>query len=290
MISDETRKEIIFAFSRGASVAEVCVTYKIGKTLAYELRKFAVNKEPELPPSILDVGHDNSSVLVIADDHEPYSHPDKYEFLEAVKAKYGPTRIIHTGDEVDSHYLNFHTKEATILNPVGEKKRAIAGLSRMQELFPKMDLLHSNHGDLTHRKAKAAGMLPDDIKSRRDRLHIEADWEWHNSLEVDFPNGDTGYFVHAYGANVLRSAEKVGMSLIQGHYHTSYSLSYWSTPKQLHFALQMPCLIDTHCDAFNYINTFKGRIMVGVVIIENGYPKLIPLVKRRDGRWDGTIA
>lgn len=289
MISKKKRSKIISSLRSGATVKEVQVEHCIGKTLAYELKK--LSNLPGVSDILLGndgLTHDNTRILFISDDHEPYSHPDKFEFLRAIKDEYAPTRVAHVGDEVDQHYLNFHIKEHTILNPVGEKGKAISGLRKLQDLFPKMDLLSSNHGDLAYRKAKVVGLLPDDLKSRKDRFLIDADWTWHDKLTLNTELGKV-HIEHAVSSNVLTASKGLGMSFIQGHYHTRYALNYWSTPDSLNFALQMPCLIDVHCDAFNYINPFRGRVMIGAAILLNGIPKLIPLVKKKSGRWNGRI-
>ena len=289
LTQDEVRL-IETAIYAGWTVDAICKIYGCGKSKVYEIKKNMDYVSHTTHTDVTGVTSDtNDRILVISDEHNPYSHTDKISFLEAVKEKYNPTRVINTGDEVDNHYLNFHTKESKILNPTGEKQAAIEALQEMEKLFPKMDLLYSNHGDLTYRKAQAIGLLPDDIKDRKDRLHITADWTWYDNLEIELPTGSICYFTHDYSANVLNGSQKLGMSLVQGHFHTRYSLSYWSTPRHLHFALQMPCLIDTHSPAFNYINKFKGRILVGCAMIIDGMPKLIPLVKDRHGRWNGKV-
>ena len=52
--------------------------------------------------------NDNSRILLISDMHIPYHHKDTLKFLQYLKDKYQPTRIICLGDEVDGHSLSFH--------------------------------------------------------------------------------------------------------------------------------------------------------------------------------------
>jgi predicted phosphodiesterase len=49
------------------------------------------------------------TILVISDLHEPYSHPDTYDFLKACKKKFKPTDIVLSGDEVDAHAIMIQT-------------------------------------------------------------------------------------------------------------------------------------------------------------------------------------
>jgi len=294
-LSEETIREIFFEFSNGMPVSAVMKMFNLKQTKAYEMRKefnaMQVLNAPNVP--VKDVKEKGNKIrettLAFSDPHGPFQHPDTYDFLTAIRDKYKPTDVLNGGDEVDLHYLNYHEKEQRILNPTGERNKAIEHCRVMQDIFPKMILLDSNHGDLVDRKAKTAGIHPEDLKSKKDRLEITADWEWHKSIILDFPNGDSAYCVHHYSGNVMTGSEKVGMSLIQGHVHTQFSCGYRSTPEGLHFGLQLPCLIDTHSPAFKYAHPRQGRIMVGATIIEGGYPKLIPLRKDRHGRWDGKI-
>ena len=41
------------------------------------------------------------SVLVISDLHIPYHHPQAFDFLKALKAKYKPDHVVNIGDELD---------------------------------------------------------------------------------------------------------------------------------------------------------------------------------------------
>ena len=50
------------------------------------------------------------SILVIADQHAPYHHPDTLDFLAAIKRKYKPDCIVNIGDELDWHSISFHDK------------------------------------------------------------------------------------------------------------------------------------------------------------------------------------
>jgi len=40
---------------------------------------------------------------------------------------------------------------------------------------------------------------------------------------------------------------------------------------------------------FDYAKNFKSRFIVGCGIIINGQPKLMPMVLKENGRWNGHI-
>lgn len=231
----------------------------------------------------------NTRILLFSDTHAPYHHKDTIPFISAIKKEYDINGIYHLGDEIDNHYLNFHSKEQTILNPVGERTGAIKFLRQLQDLFPKMDLVKSNHGDLSQRKAQAIGLLPDDIVSRKVRLGIESDWNWHENLTFKLPNRQPVYITHNYKANALQASKDIGCSLVQGHQHTKCSLQFWNSHSGVNFGLQLPCLIDKHSHAFNYINPFRGSILLGAAVIINCIPKIIPLIEEKSGAWNRKI-
>lgn len=51
---------------------------------------------------------DNSRILVIGDLHFPYHRKETFEFLQRLKTRYNPTRVISIGDESDGASWKFH--------------------------------------------------------------------------------------------------------------------------------------------------------------------------------------
>ena len=49
-------------------------------------------------------------------------------------------------DEVDYHALSFHNSDPDLDSAGVELERARATIQQLEKLFPKMDLVHSNHG------------------------------------------------------------------------------------------------------------------------------------------------
>ena len=101
---------------------------------------------------------DNSRILIIPDLHFPYCHPDALDFLHKLKVKLQPTRIICGGDELDYHALSFHDSDPDLESSGRELVLALGYVDTLHELFPKMELLESNHGSMFYRKAKANNM------------------------------------------------------------------------------------------------------------------------------------
>lgn len=232
---------------------------------------------------------DNSRILIIPDLHFPYCHPDSLDFLNKLKHKLNPTRVICLGDELDYHAMSFHDSDPDLDSAGKELVISLGYIDTLHELFPKMDLLDSNHGSMAYRKQKHHGMPRHLLKNYNEVLCVpREDWEWHNQLVITLPNGEDVLIGHYFGADVLKSSIALGTSIIQGHAHSSFELRYWQNHRGLHFAITSGCLIDDKSLAFAYNKLQIKRPITGVTFIENSQPYLIPMLVDENNRWTGT--
>ena len=227
----------------------------------------------------------NSRILIISDQHFPYNHPDTVAFLTALKRKYKFDRIINIGDEVDYHSISFHEHNPDLLAPSDELEKAIKRLECLYALFPKMDIIESNHGSLVYRKGQTAGLPSRVFKSYREILGAPRGWNWHFDLTLKMSNGSYCYFHHGKAANGIKLSQSMGMSVVQGHFHEKFCIEYWGNPLGLYWSMQVGCLVDDSALAFNYNKTNMKRPLIGVGIVLDGHPKLEPMVLGKDGRW-----
>ena len=86
------------------------------------------------------------SILCISDQHSPYHHPDTLDFLAAIKKEYKPDCIVNMGDELDWHSISFHDHHPGLRAPKDELTEAKIFFKELHKMFPKMELLDSNHG------------------------------------------------------------------------------------------------------------------------------------------------
>ncbi len=228
---------------------------------------------------------DNSRILLISDMHIPYHHPDTLTFLKHLKDKYRPTRIICLGDELDKHSLSYHDSDPDLRSAGDELRESIPIIQELQEMFPKMDILESNHGSLVWRKAKTNGIPRHYIRSYNEVLGVGEDWKWHHDLTVELPNGNKCYFHHGKSPDVLKLSQQMGMCAVQGHYHNDLSVKYWANPSGIYWGLQTGCLIDDKSYAFSYNNVNIKRPLIGTGLIIDSLPMLEPMILGSDGRW-----
>ena len=171
-------------------------------------------------------------ILVISDQHMPYHHPQMMDFLKAIKKKYKPTRIVNIGDELDHHAMSFHDSDPDLPSAGDEHKLALKTIKEMEQLFPKMDLVHSNHGSLAYRRAFSTGIPKAYIKDYNDFLEVGKGWKWHEDITIDTPSGKV-YFCHGKVANITKLVQQYGLSCCSGHYHSSMKIEYVSRPDAL---------------------------------------------------------
>ena len=231
----------------------------------------------------------NSSVLVISDLHIPYHHLDAFAFLKALKKKYKPDLIVNIGDELDHHAISMHEHNPDLMSAGDELKQSKEYVRDLEKIFPEMTLVHSNHSSLVYRRALKYGLPKDYLKSYNEFLGVGEGWKWVDDYTVTLSDGSRCFFTHGISADVLKVAAQYGMNTVQGHFHTKFSIGYFSNPDALIWGMQVGCLINQKSMAFDYAKNFKSRFIVGCGMIIDGQPKLMPMVLDKDGRWNKTI-
>lgn len=233
--------------------------------------------------------HNNKCILVISDLHCPYQHKDAVAFLAAIKKKYNPTRVILSGDEADFAGISFHDHDPDMDTPGKELQAAIKALKPIYKLFPKAEVLESNHGSLVLRKAIANGLSRKYFRTPGEILEAPKGWTWHFDIQTTLPNGTPAYFHHSKGANVKKNSQAMGSCFIMGHHHESFNIEYWGNPNALLFGMTVGCLVDPHSLAMAYNKNNLRRPVIGCGVIVDSIPVLIPMRLDKRGRWTGKL-
>jgi predicted phosphodiesterase len=231
----------------------------------------------------------NKSVLVISDLHIPYHHKDAFSFLRALKDKYKPDMVVNIGDELDHHAISMHEHNPDLMSAGDELRNARHYIKQLEEIFPRMTIVHSNHSSLVYRRALKYGLPKDYLKSYNEFLGVGKGWQWVDDLTLTLSDTTRCFFTHGMSADVLKVAQQYGMNTVQGHYHTKFSIGYYSNPDALIWGMQVGCLINQKSMAFDYAKNFKSRFIVGCGMIINGQPKLMPMVLNEDGQWNKKL-
>jgi hypothetical protein len=233
----------------------------------------------------------NKRIFCISDLHSPYQHRDALDFIKECKKKYRPTRWVCLGDEVDGNSWSFHQSDPDLNAPTKELEQAKIFLHKLQEVVPVCQFLESNHGSLVYRKRKYH-MLPEQmVKDYADVLEVnKKNWTWHHHILIKSKWGQF-YFIHNLNRDCVKSAQTMGYDgYVQSHFHSIYTLSFFSTPESLKWACTAGSLVDKDSLAFAYsrISSLK-RPVLGCLLINMGIPHLIPMRLLKGGRWDGKL-
>jgi|TARA_R100000081_G_scaffold91127_1_gene68101 Icc-related predicted phosphoesterase len=226
----------------------------------------------------------NSKVLVISDLHIPYHHKDSFNFLKEIKKEFKPDKIVNIGDSLDQHALSFHDSSPDLYSAGHELQKAKEYIKELEDIFPEVIEVDSNHSSLIYRRALKHGLPRAYLKDYGDFLETKK-WKWVDDLTLTLSNGQRCFFTHGRSADILKVSQTMGMSAVQGHYHTKLLISWWANPDNLFFAMNVGCLINQKNMAFNYARNFKTRFILGCGIIINGFPRLLPMVLDNSGSW-----
>ena len=226
----------------------------------------------------------NKRILVISDMHLPYQHKDSIKFLKEIKKEFRPDRIINIGDLLDFHAISMHTHDPDLASAGHELTMARKYVAELESIFPDMVEVESNHSSLVYRRAIKYGMSREFLKDYGEFLGTKK-WKWVDDLTITMSNGQRCFFTHGRSADVLKVSQTMGMSAVQGHYHTKFVISYWANPDNLFFAMNVGCLINQKSLSMNYAKNFRTRFILGCGIILDGIPRLLPMVLNDKGDW-----
>ena len=230
----------------------------------------------------------NKRILVISDMHLPYQHKDSITFLKEIKKEFKPDTILSIGDLLDQHALSFHDSSPELYSAGMELDKAKEYVRELESVFPKLIEVDSNHSSMIYRRALKHGLPKAYLKDYGDFLETKK-WKWVDDLTLTMSNGQRCFFTHGRSADVLKVSQSMGMSAVQGHYHTKFVISYWANPDNLFFGMNVGCLINQKSMAFNYAKNFRTRFIIGCGIIIDGIPRLLPMVINKKGDWIGKI-
>ena len=226
----------------------------------------------------------NKKILIISDMHLPYQHKDSIIFLKEIKKEFKPDMTVNIGDLLDFHAISMHEHNPDLYSAGMELDKAKEYIKQLEDIFPEVVEVDSNHSSLVYRRALKFGMSKQFLKPYGEFLGTRK-WTWVDDLTLTMSDGKRCFFTHGRSADILKVSQTMGMSAVQGHYHTKFLISYWANPDNLFFAMNVGCLINQKSMAFNYAKNFKTRFILGCGIIINGVPRLLPMVLNNNGDW-----
>lgn len=225
-----------------------------------------------------------SKVLVIADDQHPFKHKDYLDFLKAVAKKYNTDKVVHVGDEVDSHSLSDWDHDPDGYSAGHELLAAIDSLKPFYKAFPNVMVCKSNHTERVFRKAFKAGIPKAYIRDYREFLKAPKGWKWEDKWEIDgvvYKHG-LGY---SGSQGALNAAKDELKPCVIGHLHSDAGILYWANAQVLLFGMNVGSGIDKDAYAFEYGKVMRKKPILSCGVVLDGSPHLIAMKLDGRGRW-----
>jgi predicted phosphodiesterase len=232
----------------------------------------------------------NRRVMVISDTQMPFEHPDYLRFLIAVKKEYKPTDIVHIGDLFDFHALSDYPNDPDADGAGPEFEKAIVQKKKLQAVFPKMEILTSNHDVRFFKRLAKAGIPRRFWPTYEELFECPDGWSFHDRVEIDEVFYVHGHQIGAGGGNVMQNAiRKYMRSVVFGHFHTRFGIDYHANEDDLLFGMCVGSLIYLKTYAFMYQTSNVRKPVIGTGLVINGLPKLQPMFLNSKGRWTGKL-
>jgi len=240
--------------------------------------------------NVLDYDYRGKKILVIPDLHMPFHHQDAFDFLSSLLEFYGEfDMVVNLGDMVDFHNISFHSSDPDLPNAGDELDLAVDNCQALEDIFPDMYIIGSNHGDLPLRKFVSEGLPRKLMRSYNEIFEVGEGWKFVPDLTLKTKSKSLPdmYFHHGIKKDGLAVANQRGQRLIQGHFHTEFNIKFSGNPNNLLWSLQSGCLIDDASLAMSYNKLIKDRPVLGASVILDGMPVLEPMILNSKGRWIG---
>lgn len=212
-----------------------------------------------------------SRVLCIGDIHEPVSRKGYMQFCKDLYKEWDCDKVIFIGDIIDWSAISFHASNPEAPGPHDEYKLALAGVQRWYKAFRNATICIGNHDARPKRVAESVNIPAKFIRDYSDLWHTPK-WTWLQSVIVD-----EVLYVHGHGKGGGKTpawnlAQKMGMSVVMGHYHSRGSINWSANPLRRWFGMDVGCGVDDKAYAFAYAKEQAQRSMLSAGIILDGTP------------------
>lgn len=222
--------------------------------------------------------YNNDRILVYGDIHAPYHDKRVLDFLNDLNNEYKFDRIIDIGDTLDNYATSRYPKDPGAKNVVQELKKAKKFIKKLGALFPKVDLMESNHCDRAYRRAMNNGIPREWLLKYKDLIGAPDGWNWHEQKTITINSTrQQVFFAHTKTGTTLNVAKTVGCNAVLGHHHNKMGVQFFNTPNTSYFAADTGCLLSDTGSAFTYNRGNVIRPIKGCLLILEGQPVSIRL-------------
>jgi hypothetical protein len=217
-------------------------------------------------------------ILIISDLQMPFEALKALEFCKYLKKHYRipNENILNVGDEIDSYHGGRWPKDPNgTLTSSGEIAMVRQKIREWRAEFPHMKVCISNHGLRWVRKATAAEIPSEVLRSYQEIFEIPDTWKYQ--MEWRFTQSDLKApfrMIHGMGysgaAGAKNAAIDAGMNTAIGHLASHPGVWYGSFLNGMKlWAMNTGCLIDRDAYAFEYGKEHRNQPGLGVGIVFN---------------------
>lgn len=222
----------------------------------------------------------NNKVLVFSDTHFPYEHKHTFEFLSDINSSFRPDRVIHVGDLMDIYSVSAYPKDPNHPDSWDKEiRRARKKVQRLVSIFPKLEILESNHDDRAYKKSRLSGIPREFLVPYSEVVGAPDTWKWHRELRITVDSTrEKIFFAHTKTGGALICAKDKGCTSVLGHTHSKFGASAFKPSKgKLIWGVDAGCLVSDEGAPYSYNKQDRGRPVQGCVLFEGGIPMCIPL-------------
>ena len=218
------------------------------------------------------------NILVVADTHFPFEIKNYLHFCKQIQKRVKCGTVVHAGDVVDNHAINYHEHDPDGRSPEDEMKEVDRSLKLWTKAFPKMHICLGNHDRMVNRKGRTVGLPSRVFRPFREIWNLPKGWRDDFSWEfygVRYMHG-TGYS----GDNAhIKAAYDNRQSTVIGHTHSFGGVGHLANNKDCIFGMNVGCGILRKSYAFEYGRDFKKKPIIGVGVVTDGgkYAQFFPM-------------
>lgn len=221
--------------------------------------------------------------LVVSDLQIPFHDPKALDFCYYIKRHYkiADENCFNVGDESDNYFGGMWDKSPDADHTANQEIKACQEeFKRWYDRFPKMKLCQSNHGTRWMRKAFAAQIPSQMIRSYREIINAPDGWVWKKYWKVDSKHPWQVEHGDDWGGQTPHKLAALhnGRSTAMGHHHSLAGIEHLKTNGMSVWGMVTGCLIDFETYAFDYARSAKLKpvLGIGLVVDEGKTPIWLP--------------
>lgn len=217
-------------------------------------------------------------VLVIPDLQIPFQHSYSLTFLKQVRDWFKPDQVVCVGDEADACALSNYPKDPDGMSAGDELRKTRRAFKPFFKEFPNVKVCNSNHQQRLYKRAFEAGIPRELIVGYGTYLNAPKGWKWEDHWAIDavrYEHGDRASGATA-GTKLIDANHR---STVYGHHHSDAGLGFVRKDNKTLFWMNVGCLIDETSYAMSYTRMHRTKPILSCGVVEDGVPRLIPMIK-----------